>query len=67
MKKWKWGKFIREIGEIMKYQNKPHKKTEDKKSFITKMREKEQKEMDRLKKTLNKNNEDNSEKVDNNT
>ena len=51
----------------MKYQNKPHKKTEDKKSFITKMREKEQKEMDRLKKTLNKNNEDNSEKVDNNT
>ena len=51
----------------MKYQNKPHKKTEDKKSFITKMREKEQKEMDRLKKTINKNNEDNSEKVDNNT
>ena len=51
----------------MKYQNKPHKKTEDKKSFITKMREKEQKEMDRLKKTINKNNEDDSEKVDNNT
>ena len=51
----------------MKYHNKPHKKTEDKKSFITKIREKEQKETDRLKKTLNKNNEDDSEKEDNNT
>ena len=51
----------------MKYQNKPHKKTKDKKSFITKIREKEQKEMDRLKKTINKNIEDDSEKVDNNT
>ena len=51
----------------MKYQNKPHKKTEDKKSFITKIRDKEQKDMDRLKKSLNKNNGDDSEKVDNNT
>ena len=27
----------------MKYQDKPHKKTEDKKSFITKLREKTEK------------------------
>jgi len=51
----------------MKYQNKPHKKTEDKKSFITKIREKEQRERDRLKKTTTNNNKDDSEEVDNNT
>ena len=37
---------------MMKYQDKPHKKTEDKKSFITKIREEEQKKMDRLKKSM---------------
>ena len=49
---------------MMKYQDKPHNKTEDKKSFITKIREEEQKKMDRLKKTNDKKNEDDSEKVD---
>ena len=51
----------------MKYQDKPHKKTEDKKSFITKLREKEQREIDRLKETNKKKNEDDSEKVDDNS
>ena len=51
----------------MKYQDKPHKKTEDKKSFITKLREKKQREIDRLKKTNDKKNEDDSEKVDDNS
>ena len=51
----------------MKYHPKPHKKTEDKKSYITKIREEEQKKMDRLKKTNDKKNEDDSEKVDDNS
>jgi len=42
----------------MKYHPKPHKKTEDKKSYITKIREEEQKKMDRLIKTNDKENED---------
>ena len=36
----------------MKYHPKPHKKTEDKKSYITKIREEEQKKRDRLKKLM---------------
>ena len=44
----------------MKFQQKPHKKTKDKKSFIEKLREEEQKKMDRLKKTNDKKNEDGS-------
>ena len=52
---------------MMKYQDKPHKKTEDKKSFITKIREEEQKKIDKLKKTNDKKNEDDSEKVDDNS
>ena len=52
---------------MMKYQDKPHKKTEDKKSFITKIREEEQKNIDRLKKTNDKKNEDDAEKVDDNS
>ncbi len=51
----------------MKYHSKPHKKTEDKKSYITKIREEEQKKMDRLKKTNDKKNEDESEKADDNS
>ena len=51
----------------MKYQDKPHKITEDKKSFITKLREKKQREIDRLKKTNDKKTEDDSEKVDDNS
>ena len=51
----------------MKYHQTPHKKTKDKKSFITKIREEEQKKRDRLKKTNDKKNEDDSEKVDDNT
>ena len=51
----------------MKYHPKPHKKTEYKKSYITKIREEEQKKMDRLKKTNDKKNEDDSEKVDDNS
>jgi len=51
----------------MKYKDKPHKKTEDKKSFITKLREKKQREIDRLKKTNDKKTEDDSEKVDDNS
>ena len=43
----------------MKYHQKPHKKTEDKKSYIIKIKE-EQKRMDRLKKTNDKKNEDGS-------
>ena len=46
----------------MKFQQKPHKKTKDKKSFIEKLREEEQKKMDRLKKTNDKKNEDGSVK-----
>ena len=46
----------------MKYHSKPHKKTEDKKSYITKIREEEQKKMDRLKKTNDKKKEDDPEK-----
>ena len=42
----------------MKFQQKPHKKTKDKKSFIEKLREEEQKKMDRLIKTNDKKNED---------
>ena len=42
----------------MKFQQKPHKKTKDKKSFIEKIREEEQKKMDRLIKTNDKENED---------
>ena len=42
----------------MKFQQKPHKKTKDKKSFIEKLREEEQKKMDRLIKTNDKQNED---------
>ena len=42
----------------MKYHQTPHKKTKDKKSYITKIREEEQKKMDRLKKTNEKENED---------
>ena len=53
--------------EKMKYHPKPHKKTEDKKSYITKIREEEQKKRDRLKKTNDKKNEDDSEKVDDNS
>ena len=41
----------------MKFQQKPHKKTKDKKSFIEKLRE-EEKKMDRLIKTNDKENED---------
>ena len=50
----------------MKYHQKPHKKTEDKKSYIKKIKEEEQKRMDRLKKTNDKKNEDDSERVDDN-
>ena len=39
---------------MVKYQDRPHKKTEDKKSYITKIREEEQKKMDRLKKSNDK-------------
>jgi hypothetical protein len=42
----------------MKFQQKPHKKTKDKKSFIENLREEEQKKMDRLIKTNDKENED---------
>ena len=42
----------------MKFQQKPHKKTKDKKSFIENLREEEQKKMDRLIKTNEKENED---------
>ena len=48
----------------MKFQQKPHKKTKDKKSFIEKLREEEQKEMDRLIKTNDKENEDGTKIVD---
>ena len=51
----------------MKYHQKPHKKTEDKKSYIKKIKEEEQKRMDRLKKTNDKKNEDDAEKVDDNS
>jgi len=50
----------------MKYHQTPHKKTKDKKSYITKIREEEQKKRDRLEKTNDKKNEDDSEKVDDN-
>ena len=42
----------------MKYHQTPHKKTKDKKSYIIKIREEEQKKMDRLIKTNDKENED---------
>jgi hypothetical protein len=48
----------------MKFQQKPHKKTKDKKSFIEKLREEEQKKMDRLIKTNDKENEDGTKRVD---
>ena len=51
----------------MKYHQTPHKKTKDKKSYITKIREEEQKKMDRLKKTNDKKTEDDSGKVDDNS
>ena len=51
----------------MKFQQKPHKKTKDKKSFIEKLREEEQKKMDRLIKTNNKENGDGTERVDRKT
>ena len=51
----------------MKFQQKPHKKTKDKKSFIEKLREEEQKKMDRLIKTNDKENEDGTKSVDRKT
>ena len=51
----------------MKFQQKPHKKTKDKKSFIEKIREEEQKKMDRLIKTNDKENEDGTKRVDRET
>jgi len=51
----------------MKFQQKPHKKTKDKKSFIEKLREEEQKKMDRLIKTNDKENEDETKRVDRKT
>ena len=48
----------------MKFHQKPHKKTKDKKSFIEKLREEEQKKMDRLIKTNDKENEDGTKRVD---
>ena len=51
----------------MKYHQIPHKKTKNKKSYITKIREEEQKKRDRLKKTDDNKNENDSEKVDDNT
>ena len=50
----------------MKFQQKPHKKTKDKKSFIEKLRE-EQKKMDSLIKTNDKENEDGTKSVDRKT
>ena len=50
----------------MKYHQTPHKKTKDKKSYITKIREEEQKKRDRLKTTNNMKNEDDLEKIDDN-
>ena len=50
----------------MKYHQTPHKKTKNKKSYITKIREEEQKKRDRLKKTNDMKNENDSEKVDDN-
>jgi len=51
----------------MKFQQKPHKKTKDKKSFIEKIRAEEQKKMDRLIKTNDKENEDGTKRVDRKT
>ena len=51
----------------MKFQQKPHKKTKDKKSFIEKIREEEQKKMDGLIKTNDKENEDWTKRVDRKT
>jgi hypothetical protein len=50
----------------MKYHQTPHKKTKDKKSYIIKIREEEQKKRDRLKTTNNMKNEDDLEKIDDN-
>ena len=51
----------------MKFQQKPHKKTKDKKSFIEKLREEEQKKMDRLIKTNDKENKAGTKRVDRKT
>jgi len=48
----------------MKYHQTPHKKTKDKKSYIIKIREEEQKKMDRLIKTNDKEIEDGTKRVD---
>ena len=48
----------------MKFQQKPHKKTKDKKSFIEKLREEEQKQMDMLIKTNDKQSEDGIKRAD---
>tara|TARA_B100001179_G_scaffold17231_1_gene10970 strand:+ start:382 stop:540 length:159 start_codon:yes stop_codon:yes gene_type:complete len=51
----------------MKYHQTPHKKTKDKKSYITKLREEDQKKRDRLKIINDKKNEDDSKIVDDNS
>ena len=51
----------------MKYHQTSHKKTKDKKSYVTKIREEEQKKIDMLKITNDKKNKDDSEKVDDNS
>ncbi len=48
----------------MKFQQKPYKKTKDQKSFIEKLREEEQKKMDGLIKTNDKQNEDGIKRED---
>ena len=50
----------------MKYHQTSHKKTKDKKSYVTIIREEEQKKIDMLKITKDKKNKDDSEKVDDN-
>ena len=50
----------------MKYHQTSHKKTKDKKSYVTIIREEEQKKIDMLKITNDKKNKDDSEKVDDN-
>ena len=49
----------------MKYHQTSHKKTKDKKSYLTMIREEEQKKTDMLKMTDDKKNKDDSEKLDN--
>jgi hypothetical protein len=51
----------------MKYHQTSHKKTKDKKSYVTMIREKEQKKTDMLKMTDDKKNKDDSEKVADNS